>query len=786
MKVSRQWLVEQLGREIDLDHMLERLTLAGLEVDGHETIEVIEHIVIGKITDIAQHPDADKLRVCTVDDGDSVLSIVCGAPNARADMTVAVARIGSKLPGGLKIRKSKLRGVESHGMLCSAAELGLGQDHDGILDLPDDLTAGMPLHQALGLPDTIIDIDLTPNRGDCFSVLGVAREVAAFSAIDFSEPVAADVSTTGTATPAPKIQAREAVPVFSASIVSDVDPKAKTPLWMIERLRRSGIRAIHPVVDITNYVMLEFGQPMHGYDLDKVQGELCVRFADGKESLTLLDGKVITPASDSLVIADDSGPIGLAGIMGGETTMVDEGTTNVLFEAAHFTPAVMAGQARRYNMHTDASLRFERGVDAFGHERAQARAIELLTTLAGGTAGPVFVHREPGVGASRQAVTLRHDRLTKMLGIEVPATDVSSIFNRLGFKFDVKSGSWQVMPPTWRFDINIEEDLVEEVARVYGYDQIPLERTVAEGGLAPSPEGQVPVERIRDTMSARGFNEAITYSFVDPAVHRTLNIAESGPTLVNPISNEMSVMRGTLLCGLLETASYNLARQQTRLRLFELGRVFSETTEREKLAGLLAGKRASEHWDGGDADVDFFDIKAEIESIIGLTGGSDGLRFERANVSALHPGQSAYVYRGDVQIGMVGALHPRLSNHLGFDVPCYVFELDVCTAFLADIAVSESVSKFPQVRRDIAVLVDEQVSYDALRNTAHEAVGALLKAVSIFDIYQGKGIEPGIKSIALGLILLDSSRTLTDDVTEDAVAKVIAALHQNFGAKLRE
>lgn len=786
MKLSQRWLAEMLDAEFDLDHVLERLTLAGLEVDGFENLEAVDGVVIGRIVAIRQHPDADKLKVCDVDDGQQTLSIVCGAPNARANMTVAVARIGSKLPGGLKIRRSKLRGVESHGMLCSAAELGLGVDHDGILDLPGNLEPGISLAEALGLPDAVIDIDLTPNRGDCFSVLGVAREIATFEGLAFKEPIVAAVKVTSDVTLTPIVAVPQAVPVFSASAVRGIDANARTPLWIVEKLRRSGIRAIHPVVDITNLVMLEFGQPMHGYDLDKVSGELHVRYADGVESIKLLDGKSVQPDKDTLVIADDGGAIGLAGVMGGESTMVDETTTNVLFEAAHFTPAAMAGQARRYGMHTDASLRFERGVDAYGHERAQARAVSLLVEMAGGHSGPLSVQRDEQHLSARLPVLLRAERLAKMLGVVVDPQEVISIFKSLGFEVNSKSNGWEVVAPTWRFDIAIEEDLIEEIARVYGYDRIPVVESYARAVLAPSPEGRVSDDHIRDALVARGFSEAVTYSFVDPERHAALDIAPAGPALLNPISKDLSVMRGTLLCGLLDAARYNLARQQSRVQFFEVGRVFTADAEPEKLAGLMAGNRTHEQWAESEREVDFFDIKSELTAILALAGADSEWRFEPLEMDALHPGQSAVILRNGENVGFIGALHPAMAARLDIDVACMVFEIDVSAAFVAKIAVSEAISRYPQVRRDIAVLVDESLFVEDLRQTAFIAAGEILKDVIVFDIYQGKGVEPGRKSIALGLILLDSSRTLTDEVSENAVATIVTALHQSHGAKLRE
>ncbi len=786
MKLSRLWLESWLGQALPLGRTLERLTLAGLEVDGVESMPGLDGIVVGRVTAVNAHPDADKLRVCDVDDGEGTLQIVCGAPNVRADMPVAVARIGSKLPGGLKIRKSKLRGVESHGMLCSASELGLGDDHDGIMELAPDLAPGSAVNAHMMLPDDIIDIDLTPNRGDCFSLLGVAREVATFSDIDFTPPVPKPVAGEPAHAFTASVSAEEGAPVFTTRVIEGIDPGAQTPMWMVERLRRSGIRSIHPVVDITNYVMLEYGQPMHGYDLDKLDGNIVVRMADGKEQLTLLDGREVTPGADTLVIADNRGAIGLAGIMGGLSTSVDENTRNIVFEAAFFAPQLLAGQARRYALHTDASLRFERGVDPSGQARAQQRAAALLLEIAGGKPSQVHTVSSDTHLPQRNAVALRSDRLNKVLGTPIAPAAVDRIFERLSLPATFDGQQWLVTPPGFRFDLAIEEDLIEEVARVYGYDRIPMRKAYAQTALVSSPETQVPEARVRDQLAARGFSEAITYSFVDPDDHAVWDIAPAGPELVNPISRELSVMRGTLLCGLVRAASYNLARQQSRVRLFEVGHVFGARSEERKIAGVVAGARTSEQWDGVSSGADFFDIKAEVAALLGIGRSGVAFEFRRADSACLHPGQSASIIRDDQRVGVVGALHPRLAARHDIDGPIFVFELDYTSSMAAIVPASEPIPRFPQVRRDIAVLVDDKVAAADILASVRDAGGELLHTVNVFDVYRGKGIEPGLKSVALGLILLDSSRTLIDTEADAVVDNIVSRLHQIHGAKLRE
>ncbi|MEO0574752.1 MAG: phenylalanine--tRNA ligase subunit beta [Pseudomonadota bacterium] len=788
MKFSRNWLETFLDSgehaQPELNYVLERLTLAGLEVDGHERIQLPDAVVVAKIVNAEQHPNADRLRVCEVSDGDDTYPIVCGAPNARAGIFVALAKIGAKLPGGLKIKISKLRGVASHGMLCSGAELSLGDDHDGILELPE-LPLGTSLAEVLGAPDDVIDLDLTPNRGDCFSLLGVARETAVSAGVGLREPSIDSVTPSIKDSFDVRIDAPESVPVFSFRVIRDIDPSATTPLWMLERLRRSGIRSIHPVVDITNYVMLELGQPMHAYDLDLLQGDIVVRNAQAEERLDLLDGKEISAAQGSLLITDSSGPIGLAGIMGGASTAVSAATTNIVFEAAFFAQDAMAGEARRYGLHTDASMRFERGVDPDHQVRAQERAAQLLLEICGGSAAEVREYRHHDHLPRRQPVALRSDRLNKVLGTNIDPAFVTQTFVQLGFGVEDTSDGWQVTPASFRFDIEIEEDLIEEVARVFGYDNIPMARAYAQVALAPSTESVIAEERIRDTLVAQGYKEVISYSFVDPEAHKALSAAPAGPTLVNPISSELSVMRGSLIPGLVGAALHNTARQQQHLQLFELGSVFSGDAERQVVSGLLFGTREPEQWARPHAAADFFDIKSTVSSLLTLARASQ-VHFVPAQMRTLHPGQSATVVIDGVDVGFVGALHPALSAAKDLGGPTFVFELDYAATFGTSLPIALPVPRFPAVRRDIAVLVNEATTVDALLATIREASDNLLSTVRVFDIYRGKGVEAGLKSVAFGLILLDSSRTLTDEDVDKAVAGIAAALETSHGAKLRE
>ena len=789
MKISETWLRRWVDPDLSTDALVERLTLAGLEVDGTECFGAgLEGVMIGEVLAASAHPDADRLTVCRVSTGSEEVQIVCGAPNVRPGMRSALALPGTVLPNGMKLKRAKLRGVESAGMLCSVAELGLGEEADGIMELPGDTAPGTPLGELLGLPDTVIDIDLTPNRGDCFSVLGVAREVATFTGAALADPAVAPVAAGADDAHPVRLLAPERCPRFIGRVVRGIDAGARTPLWMQERLRRSGVRAIHPVVDVTNYVLLEYGQPLHGYDLGLLRGPMQVRAGAAGESLELLDGRTVEVDDEVLVIADDRGPIGLAGIMGGSSTAVGEHTLDVLLEGAFFTPDALAGRARRFGLHTDASMRFERGVDPAGQRRAIERATALLTEIAGGTAGPVTEAVDEPRLPARSAVTLRRQRLSRVLGVALDDGEVRRILERLGNEVSPADEGWQVTPPGFRFDIAIEEDLIEEVARVHGYDEIPEIRTRGALGLPAVTETAVDRDRVRSAMVDRGYHEAITYSFVDPR-RQTEIMGDSGAlALANPISSELSVMRSSLLPGLLEAVARNVSRQRERVRLFEIGVCFAgeegAVVETPRLAAVACGPVLPEQWGAEQRAADFFDIKSDLEAALALTG--QGVRVEPATHAAMHPGQCADVLRDGETLGHVGRLHPGLAARLDLPQTVLVFELDFPAAFAAKVPLSVQISRYPSVRRDIAVLVDEAVPVDALTHALGGLGGGLLREVRVFDVYRGKGIEEGIKSIALGLILQETSRTLTDDEADAAVRSAVQILERGFGARLRD
>lgn len=807
MRFSHAWLREFVDPGLSAQALADQLTMAGLELDAIEpAAPAFDQVVLGRVLAAEQHPNADRLRVCQVDAGTGeTLEIVCGAPNARAGMGVAVALVGAELPGGLKIKRSKLRGVTSHGMLCSSRELGLGDDHAGIMDLPADAPAGTSLRDYLALDDTIIDIDLTPNRGDCLGLLGIAREVSALNRLDPPDPSVAPVAPTLDDALEVTLGAPEACPVYAGRVIRGIRAGARSPLWLAERLRRSGLRAIHPVVDVTNYVLLERGQPMHGFDLARLQGAIDVRLARQGERLELLDGKVVDLAPDMLVIADGSGPVALAGIMGGEATAVGEATVDVFFESAFFAPMAVAGRARRLGLHTDASHRYERGVDPAGQVAALERATALLLEIAGGAAGPVVVAREPAYLPARPPVTLRRSRLDRLIGAHVDDATVEGGLSRLGLEVERVDGGWRVTPPSFRFDIEIEADLIEEVARLYGYDRVPERAEAAALAMPAIAEACLDDARLRWCLADRDYQEAITYSFVDPKLLERLGMGNDGAALSNPISADLAVMRPSLLPGLLHALQQNVARQQPRVRLFELGPRYlpdareasADATasgngagafrEDKLLAAVACGPALPEGWAQQPARaLDFFDIKGDLEALLALSGRRVAFSSGGGPAGLLHPGQSATVVVDGAPAGFVGALHPSHLTALDIAATVFCFEVEAEAVARAALPSFAPVSRFPSIRRDLALLVPEEVSAAALVQEIEQAGGELLQRVVLFDEYRGDKVDSGVKSLALGLILQESSRNLTSEEADSVIDRVRRQVEQQLGAKLRD
>ncbi|MDH3510339.1 MAG: phenylalanine--tRNA ligase subunit beta [Gammaproteobacteria bacterium] len=792
MKISESWLREWVNPDMDSEALARQLTMLGLEVDGLEPVAgPLDGCVVGEVIGIEPHPDADRLSLCQVDAGQAnALNIVCGAPNVRVGARYPVALIGAQLPGGVKIRRSKIRGQPSEGMLCSAVELGIGESSEGILELDPAAEVGAKIVDTLDLTDQVIDLDLTPNRADCFCVLGVARDLAAGLRMSFSDPVIAAVDAVTDTIISVSLNDGAGCGRFVGRAIHNIDTTARTPLWMQERLRRCGIRPIYPAVDVTNLVMLELGQPLHGYDLDRLTDGITVRRADAAEQLELLTGESLALDPEVLVIADGSGAIGMAGIMGGQSTAVSELTQHVFLEAAYFCPEVIAGRGRRFGLHTDASLRFERGVDPRQQGRAIERATTLLLEIAGGEPGPLIDVEETAQLPKTEPITLRKDRLATVLGVRIPDDEVKNLLGRLQMAVEEVPDGWSVMPPSARFDISIEADLIEEVVRLYGYEhipEIPGEFTVSLGAVT---ETRVPLERVRDALVARGYQEAITYSFVDPDLDQAFAAQTEAIALTNPISSELAVMRQSLWPGLVQALRHNLSRQQGRVRLFETGIRFfwqnADIIEENVVSGLAAGQAEPEQWDGSRRAADLFDIKADIESLFAQTGKATEFEFCATDHTALRPGRSAQILRSGEPIGWLGELHPSLTKKLDLAVAPILFEISLEPALAAKITEYEGISKYPAVRRDIAAIVSCDLPVASIEKAVREAAGPSLRDSMIFDVYEGKNIETGYKSVALGLILQETSRTLTDADADDIRRAVIDRLSSDFNATIRE
>ncbi|VAW80982.1 Phenylalanyl-tRNA synthetase beta chain [hydrothermal vent metagenome] len=789
MKFSEAWLREWVNPDLDSAALAEQLTMAGLEVDSTEPVAAdFDGVRIAEVISVEPHPDADKLRVCSVSVGDiEPLQIVCGASNVRAGMKVPLATIGGYI-GDMRLKKAKLRGLPSHGMLCSASELGLSDEREGLMDLPDDAPVGEDLRVYLNLDDVSIDIDLTPNRGDCLGMEGVAREVGALTGTDVSTPAFKTVAAEITDTFSIAVDVPEACPRYLGRVIRGIDPAATTPLWMQERLRRSGVRSLGPVVDVTNYVLLELGQPMHAFDRDRLADGIVVRHARDGEKLTLLDEREIELAADTLLICDHNKPLALAGIMGGIDSGISADTRNLLLEVAYFTPEKIAGKARTYGLATDASHRFERGVDPELQWRAMDRATHLLLELVGGEAGPIIEAASEQQLQVKQAILLRRLRIQRLLGFVPNDAQVSDMLKRLGIHLQAHPEGWLATPPSYRFDLSIEADLIEEVGRILGYDKLPSANNQGDLVMCSVPEAATPLSRLQSLLVDRGYQEAITYSFVDADQLQLFEPSLSAVVLANPISSEMSVMRTSLWAGLIGVLKYNLARQQSRVLLFESGLKYSfqddDIKQDNYISGVLNGGRLPEQWDTAKGAFDFYDAKGDVEALLGCCGVSAEFRAEHH--PALHPGQSAMVIVTGKPIGWLGCIHPKLAQKLEIPSKTYLFELNLDILHQGKLPSFENLSRFPSIRRDLAIVVDVGVPADALCNSIKEQAGNLLIDLTVFDVYQGKGVETGRKSVALGLILQDSSRTLTDDSVDLVMHSVTRQLEKRFGATLRE
>jgi len=792
MKFSEQWLRGWVSPQASRDELVARLSMAGLEVDS-VTLAAGEFsgVVVGEVLATEQHPDADKLRVCQVSDGNETFQVVCGAPNVRPGLKIPFAKIGAQLPGDFKIKKAKLRGVESNGMLCSQSELQVGEGNDGLMELPADAPTGEDFRVYLGLDDASIEVDLTPNRGDCLSLAGLAREVGALYAAPVTRPVIAAIAPVNEDVRPVEVLAPAACPRFLGRVVRNVDLSRATPLWMVERLRRSEVRSIDAAVDITNYVMIELGQPMHAYDLAEIDGGIRVRMAEEGEKITLLDGQEVALRSDTLVIADHARLLGIAGVMGGENSGVTAKTRDVFLEAAFFEPISVAGKARSYGLHTDASHRFERGVDSNLAREAMERATALLLDIAGGEPGPIIESVSPEHLPQIAPITLRAERVSQMLGLELGSSEIEALLTGLGLGVEASGeGQWSVEVPSHRFDISLEVDLIEELARLYGYNRLPVRYPQARLAPQASPEARSDLPALRRLLVARGYQEAITYSFIDPKLFELFSPGIEPLLLANPISTDMAAMRSSLWPGLVKALQHNLNRQQDRVRLFESGLRFVGQLDGLKqepmLAGVVCGSRLPEGWAQGRETVDFFDVKADVEAVLGFAGALDAFTFVPGQHPALHPGQTARIERDGQEVGYLGALHPELVKSLGLDRAVFVFELVLAEVSEGRLPKFQELSRFPEVRRDLALLADRDVAASAVMEVIRENAGEWLTDLRLFDVYQGKGIDPHRKSLAVGLTWQHPSRTLNDDEVNTTTQAILTSLEQRLNATLRK
>ena len=807
MKFSESWLREWVNPALSSDDLAHQITMAGLEVDGVDPVAgEFSGVVIGEVVECGPHPDADKLQVTKISLGDyssttvekgELVDIVCGAKNCRLGLKVAVATVGAVLPGDFKIKKAKLRGVPSFGMLCSESEIGLADDSDGIMELASDAPLGQCVREYLDLNDVTIDVDLTANRGDCLGLKGLAREVGVLNSLEVTEPTITVAVPTIDDAITINIDAGEACPRYLGRVIKGINPNATTPLWMVEKLRRCGTRSIDPVVDVTNYILLELGHPMHAFDLAKLEGGINVRFANKDEKLTLLDENEVTLKEGTLVIADENKALAMAGIFGGLESGVTNNTTDIFLESAFFAPLAILGKARQYGLHTDSSHRYERGIDPTLQHDAMERATELLLTIVGGQAGPVVEAKSDADIPQTKDVNLRRKMLDSRIGHHIEDAQVSEILTRLGFTVTTTGEGvakvWQVIVPAYRFDIKIEVDLIEEVARIFGYNNIPNTAPKATLKMCEQKEANLSLSNLKQTLVNRDYQEAITYSFVDPKVQALLHPGQEVMTLPHPISSEMSVMRLSLWTGLLQSMVYNQNRQQGRIRLFETGLRFvpdenaeNGVRQQNMIAGVISGLRVDEHWSMEKAATDFYDIKGDVEALLALTCDAQGYEFSKAEVDALHPGQTAQITKNGVFVGCVGTLHPELERKLGLNGRTLIFELLLSEVLVQKIPEASDISRFPANRRDLAIVVKEDVDAKNVLQLIEKVGGNYLIDLNLFDVYQGQGIDDGFKSLAIALVLQDTSKTLEEKDITDVIDRVVATLKTELNASLRD
>ncbi len=792
MNVPESWLRSVCNPSISGQELADRLTMAGIEVEAYEPYgPQFSGVVVGEVLSVEKHPNAEKLTICKVHDGSASLQVVCGAPNARAGMKAPLARVGARLPG-MEIRAAALRGVESHGMLASARELGLSSDHSGLLELPEDAKAGADVRTVLGLDERVMTLKLTPNRADCLSILGVAREVSALTGTRLEVPKIPSVPAKSAAKHPVRIAAPGGCGRFAGRVIRSVNAKAPTPQWMRQRLERAGQRSISALVDVTNYVMLELGRPLHVYDLDKLKGAIDVRWGRKGEKVLLLNEQTVEVDETVLCITDESGVIGLGGIMGGESTKADEATRNILLESAFFYPEAVAGRARRYNFASDASHRFERGVDFQNNVDGIERATRLILDLCGGEPGPTedLVARLP----QRKPVPMRIARAQKVIGVPIPSEEMAQVFSRLGFAFTKDRESFTVTPPSFRFDLEIEEDLVEEVARIHGFERIGAHPPRAAAAMLPAPERRRSAHVLRERLAAAGYREVINFSFVEPAWEADFAGSTEPIRLLNPIASQLSVMRSSLIGSLVDVVRRNHQRKVPRIRVFEVGRVFFRdpgvddgplsvrgVSQPMRIAAAAYGPALAEQWEGAERMVDLFDAKADLEALVSPLEP----RFEPALHPALHPGRSARVLIEGKPAGWIGELHPKWLSKYELPQPPLLFEVEAGALTEVPLPRPEIPSRLPIVVRDIAMAFDVETSVQDILDTIHAEKPPIVRSVRLFSLYRGPGLPPGTKSLAFRVVMQDTARTLTDAEADAARDALVALLGRRFSARLR-
>jgi phenylalanyl-tRNA synthetase beta chain len=787
MKFSENWLRTWVNPPIDRLELIQQFTLAGLEVDDFAPVAAqLQQVLVAEIVSLTAHPQAENLHICSVNTGNNLFTVVCGADNVQPGIKVALAVPGAKL-GAKQIITTDIRGISSQGMLCAAHELGLTDNiSTGILHLPADAPLGQNINDYLQLDDYSIEIDITPNRGDCLSLIGLAREVAAFNALPFDNPEIPNIPPQIDHIIPIEIRNTAANPRYVGRVIRQVNPNASTPIWMLERLRRSGVRGINAIVDVTNYVMLELGQPMHAFDLNKLNGGIIVRSAQENENLTLLDGREIQLQSSSLVIADHNQAQALAGIMGGLATAVDANTVDILLESAFFAPKPLAGQARKYGLHTDSSFRFERGVDFQLQRQAIERATALILDIAAGQPGPVMEVVDGSQLPATPSITLRHNRIKRILGYDLAFEQINAILPRLGMQITANTEYWLVQPPSFRFDIRLEVDLIEELARIYGYDKIP--ELPPQAGLNFNPPSALSITQLQAVLVQRGYQEAITYSFVDPQWQREFDPDNPALAVANPISQDLSVMRTQLWSGLLAAVQYNSKRQISRIRLFETGLRFvlenGNIAQQNCIAGVIAGSIAAEQWAQTQREADFYDLKADVEALLQL-GGFE-YKFISYTHPALQPGQTAAIELHGEIIGLLGAVHPRLVRHFALPSNSLIFELQLPPLLNKSRILFKPISKYPSIRRDLALVLDQAVSWQSVLACIQEQQIANLTEILLFDVYTGQNIGVGKKSLAIGLIFQAVSRNLTESEVDELLRQLLATLASRLNAELRK